>query len=362
MNLKRNSVHTWCVVLLAAAAVRGQGLIIDHTCARLDLVPRETIESARSQFKLTYGHTSHGSQIVSGMGVLLASDTLYDWFNDYNHYRYGAGNPIAPADELSLWDYVPDGDLGNPDRVTWAERTRTMLSNSDGAFAIYPHLRNLVMWSWCGQVSSATVADIESYLSLMNQLEIDFPDVTFVYMTGHLDGSGVNGTLHQRNEQIRAYCRAQNKVLFDFADLESYDPDGEYYLDRYANDNCDYNGGNWAVEWCAAHPGDPLCATCSCAHSQSLNCNRKARAFWVMLARLAGWTPDGVNELVISRSLDSIQLDWTASPWAASYVVYSAPSADGPFAPDLSGIFAGTSWTALLPAESRCYQVVAVIE
>jgi hypothetical protein len=362
MNLKRIAAHAWVVVLLAAAAVRGQGLIIDHTCTRLDLVPRGIIETARSQFKLTYGHTSHGSQIVSGMDVLLASDTLYDRFNDYNHYRYGGSNPVAPADQLSLWDYVPDGDLGNPDRVLWAALTRTMLSNSDHAFTIYPHLRNLVMWSWCGEVSWATVADIETYLSLMNQLEIDFPAVTFVYMTGHLDGSGVEGTLNQRNEQIRDYCRTHNKVLFDFADLESYDPDGEYYLDRYANDNCDYNGGNWAVEWCAAHPGDPLCTYCDCAHSQSLNCNRKARAFWVMLARLSGWLPDGVHDLVISRSVDSIQLNWTAVPAASRYVVYSAPSADGPFTTDLTGVLGGTSWTAPLPGDSRSYQVVAVFE
>ena len=35
-------------------------------------------------------------------------------------------------------------------------------------------------------------ADISTYLNLMNYLEHDFPDVKFVYMTGHLDGSGLN--------------------------------------------------------------------------------------------------------------------------------------------------------------------------
>ena len=54
----------------------------------------------------------------------------------------------------------------------------------------------------------------------MNQLEIDYPNVKFVYMTGHLDGSGANGNLNLRNEQIRAYARANNKILYDFADIE----------------------------------------------------------------------------------------------------------------------------------------------
>ena len=61
------------------------------------------------------------------------------------------------------------------------------------------------MGSWCGQVSSATEENINTYLSLMNGLENDYPEVTFVYMTGHVDGSGLTGNLHIRNEQIRSY-------------------------------------------------------------------------------------------------------------------------------------------------------------
>jgi hypothetical protein len=75
-------------------------------------------------------------------------------------------------------------DLGNPDRTTWATATRNTLNRAGGCDP------NVVMWSWCGQVSSATEADTNTYLSLMNQLELDFPGVTFVYMTGHLEGGG----------------------------------------------------------------------------------------------------------------------------------------------------------------------------
>ena len=115
-------------------------------------------------------------------------------------------------------------------------------------------------------------------------------------MTGHLDGSGVEGTLHQRNEQIRQFCRTHGKLLFDFADIESYDPDGNYFLDRFADDNCDYIGAdgqrhNWAQEWCAGNPGQ--CGDCSCAHSQCLNCQQKGKAFWWMMARAAGWEGPG---------------------------------------------------------------------
>ena len=257
-------------------------MIIDHTCTDLSQVPDYWIEQAKALLRLSYGHTSHGSQPVTGMTVLQNNTPggLYD-FNT---------NGAVTPDVLSLADYTPSGDLGNPDRTTWAARTRTYLNGAGSD-------RNVVVWSWCGQVSTATAADMETYLNLMNDLEQEYPTVTFVYITGHLDGGGVEGDLNLRNEQIRQYCEDNNKILFDFADIESYDPDGAEFLSNYARDDCSYrcDGStcNWADEWCAAHAGDPLCATCSCAHSKPLNCNLKARAFWWMMARIAGWPGPG---------------------------------------------------------------------
>ena len=45
-------------------------------------------------------------------------------------------------------------------------------------------------------MSDNTEAGIDTYLHTMSQLELEYPDVTFVNMTGHLDGTGVNGTLN----------------------------------------------------------------------------------------------------------------------------------------------------------------------
>ena len=262
------------VVPIEGSANRTEALIIDHTCVDISQVPEYWIQKARAEFGIAYGHTSHGSQIVSGMKVLMAQSGLYSFD--------GFGSKKA----LLLYDREPRGDLGNPDRTTWALRTRKLLDTGWGD-------TNIVIWSWCGQVSSASEDNINTYLSLMNELEEDYPHVIFIYMTGHLDGTGEEGTLNIRNDQIRNFCKQNNKILFDFADIESYDPDGNYFLDKRANDGCYYREHgvrkNWANEWCAAHPGSELCASCSCAHSKPLNCNMKARAFWWMMARLAGW-------------------------------------------------------------------------
>jgi len=286
----RFTTITLCLLIHAATAP-AQGLIIDHTCTDISLVPVEYIEAAKTTLFASYGHTSHGSQVVSGMSNLNefegcscsgcgdagCIDCLWGYCDDYYYYKYGGGNPQAPLGVLSFWDGEPEGasDLGNPNRIQWEVATRAMLE--DPRYTS----RNLVMWSWCGQADT-TPENIQLYLDLMSGLEADYPGVTFVYMTGHLNGTGEEGNLHQRNEQIRQHCINHDCVLFDFADIESYDPDGSYFLDLYANDNCDYSGGNWAQEWCALHPGSELCEYCSCAHSQSLNCNLKGRAFWWM--------------------------------------------------------------------------------
>jgi hypothetical protein len=254
------------------------GFIIDHTTASLALIPQLWVQTAKTNLHIAYGHTSHGSQLITGMDGLVASKgSLYSYNNG------GSGGAL----DLRDTPFATASDLGNPDRTSWASATRTYLNAHTDI--------NVVIWSWCGQVSTATSTDIDTYLSLMNALERDYPLVKFVYMTGHLDGTGLTGTLHLRNEQIRAYCAANAKVLFDFADIESYNPDAVQFNHKMANDNCDYdsdgNGSldrNWATDWQNAHPGEWY--ACSAAHSQPLNGNLKANAAWWLWGRLAGWS------------------------------------------------------------------------
>jgi hypothetical protein len=278
---------------VAPSGVRAESIIINHTCTNRSQIPEVWISAAKEHLHIAYGHTSHGSQLITGMEGLdafLGNTSLFVW-ND---------GPLAGY--LDLDDYAFDEygayDLGNPDLTAWLQATRDYLNDSDHSDV------NVVVWSWCGQLSGMSSADVTAYLNNMALLEGEYPTINFVYMTGHLNIWDWTTTT-TNNQQIRDYCMANNKILYDFADIESYDPDGVFY--EYANDDCAYYDdqlgsnmlGNWAQEWQSNHTEgaggawyDCGYSDC-CAHSEPLNCNQKAYAAWWLWARLAGWGDGG---------------------------------------------------------------------
>ena len=143
-------------LLLSADHVAAQ-IIIDHRCTDLSNVPDEYVLAAKQRYRIAYGHTSHGSQIVSGMSLLRAqAGSMYT-------YSTSGGDGA-----LSLHDGTPSGDLGHNGDLAWERATRALLDRADND-------RNMVMWSWCGGCSDNTVEGIQTYLDAMDALERDYP-------------------------------------------------------------------------------------------------------------------------------------------------------------------------------------------
>ncbi len=290
-------MKTLLVVVFAVVKLCWSGAIIaDHGCTDITTIPVSAIQAAKDSLHIAYGHTSHGSQITDGMRGLVEFMNAKAYPNDLFKWNSHGSNGAL---HLYEGDGYGEGDLDHDAGYypNWVNETRDYLGepNAAGRGSNHPEM-NVIMWSWCGQLSWYSSEDVQqNYLDEMNQLEMDYPGVTFVYMTGHSDGSGLEGTLHQNNQHIRNFCVENDKVLFDFYDIECYDPDGNYYGDRHVSDDCSYDGGNWAIEWQNAHEQGVDWYDCDAAHSQPLNANQKAYAIWWLWARLAGWEGQTTN-------------------------------------------------------------------
>ena len=57
------------LLLVAGAAGAADAIIVDHRCTDIRQIPESAIQEAKAKLHIAYGHTSHGSQLISGMGT-----------------------------------------------------------------------------------------------------------------------------------------------------------------------------------------------------------------------------------------------------------------------------------------------------
>ncbi len=139
------------------------------------------------------------------------------------------------------------------------------------------------------------ISDIEA-------LEAQYPNKLIIHWTTSLarnlgSQDGVNF-----NNQMRQYAVANDKILFDVADIEAHDPNGFACFDSrdgdcYCNSNgCeDYSASGQSCNW---NDGQDVLAICQNYTTETLGGHLGAvsggkisivKAFWVLMARVAGW-------------------------------------------------------------------------
>jgi hypothetical protein len=126
----------------------------------------------------------------------------------------------------------------------------------------------------------------------LEAFEAEHPDKVVLYWTTSLARGIGTVEAEQFNEQMRQYALSHGKPLFDVADILSHDPSGNPCYDN--RDGVAYREENL--------PDDGLLLPAICPHyttetdgghlgSVSAGKIRVAKAFWVLMAQIAGWQP-----------------------------------------------------------------------
>ena len=313
--------------LLAQTAIVADHIIIDD----YDMIPQQYIDSVKTML-LNYPGASHGTGLLYGVELLevldgtFAADTIFSGTPDNptsSNFRISRTfrnltntgwttiggeeefytNPTAIAAMETSLDYHKI-TLSNPIRVlcfgwcydmTWHNNCT---AETDPVYEV----------GWAGSSVDGPEGDLawgldiadsvithnsvcmDTYLDAVSQYNAyDATSFVAFYSTGPMDGNESTDEGYQRyikHEYIRNYVSANGGYLFDYADIISYDDDGdsvngtwdEHIFPYISTENeGSYDGGH-----------------ASCHISESA-CVRLAKGMWWLLARLAGWDGNAVT-------------------------------------------------------------------
>ncbi len=307
----------------------GGAIIVDHTSVDLfEQIPEQYLAAARD-LRVLYADRSVGFNIDQALNCLTANQ----WPESLNYCRVDYSSIEGSAWKFktyTLRDFqdnnVPARILFTPDPVKY-DRSNIEFVNSVGGNweeLIQKFVLDLVpanlerkdilsfQFTYLNVEEGATIDDpVNGFfsdqphhgfytnrerwdISDLEELESQYPEKTFFYWTTSLARSIGTEDATTFNNQMRQYAIDHNKILFDVADIESHDDKGNPCYDN--RDGVEYCG----TQGCENFPDDQQNIAALCQDytteimgghlgSTSAGHLRIAKAFWVLLARIAGW-------------------------------------------------------------------------
>jgi len=272
--------------------VSGNGIVVDHTSIALfDQIPIEYINAAR-EIPMMFSDRSVGQNMNDALDCLASPS----WSLSPSRCRkdYADANQIL-VKTYTATDFVngnvpdlilfPGGSAYNRSNWTYADCQGTwdvmtdlfinsvapaFLSTKNVLSCQFSYL-NVSEGSTIMEYFNTDLLDLESFIA-------QHPDKNFVFWTTSLARTIGTRESTEFNAAMRQYAISNDKIFMDMADIISHDRNGNECLDstgRYPVICRDYtselNGG---------HLG-----------SVSGGQIQMGKAFWVLMAQIAGWTP-----------------------------------------------------------------------
>lgn len=250
--------------------------VIDHRHVDASGISQTDLDTARA-LDIFFNHQSVGANILAGIDDLAADNpTRYavtrqsgreaNWYHTNNGIGdYTLGSNGDPQSKV-------DGFVNDIDTLDYASHVRVALMKfcySD----ISPSTAYTGQQVW------------DMYRPAMEALISSFPSVYFVWTTAPLRTSG-NQERHAFNVLVRDYINTNGGWLFDIADIEAYDTNGDPHTD----------GGYPALVDAYTTDGGHL------NDAGNVGRDRAANAWWWLMSGLVSWTTETVTNTDTSSS------------------------------------------------------------
>lgn len=248
----------------------------DHSVVgQFEQIPQNAVNAAAAKVTL-FMHQSVGLNIdYSGLGCLAGlQDPNYGYPQECGTYRENRAANRWPWYDKSKWAWnvwpSPQADA-----IAKTDQFVDVVHSRAGNYQVIGMKLGYVD-GWNQRVN----VEQGYYITKMLELESQYPGKTFIWATSAVwaePGDACNPIFNscqqtaEFNQQVRAFAQAHNKPLYDIADIESHDQNGN---------PCTVQGYEGM---CAAWYSD------GGGHPNIVGAIRLAKGFWWLMARMSGW-------------------------------------------------------------------------
>ena len=342
-----NTVRVMVLVLMATGftgTAGAQSIVVDHTSiAQFDQIPAQYLEAAKN-LRFLFMNRSVGVNTNEALDCLAASSYGTSASHCRQDFQFTNGSwrlTLQTATTYAAGQVPPyirfDASPGKYDRSRWsfylfysawetmASDFITGLSNRSIPVQVHPTNERIQInpldfdvisfqFSYLNVDDGSRILDYftnrpgshDDAYDLEREISENLTNLSprryFVYFTSSLGRSIGTQVSQDFNNRMRDWCRTNNCILFDFADIEAYDMAGRpCYDDR---DGVSYTHPNNS-SLTENYPDDGLNIPAICQEKTVEVENGHlgtaqgyisiGKGLWVLLARIAGWNPGGTG-------------------------------------------------------------------